>query len=221
MDQVLDGSFSEKQFSQGKHLLSDQERSLKSFNLPSILVMNKVDLVTNKQKLRDLQNELEDLGNFEKIFHVSASTGFGMDVLKSFLISKGKLRPWQFHPEMISEMSEVEKAEQAMKQAIYEKFFKEIPYQTGIKVTSWVPKINGELRIDIALDVKNKVQTGMLLGEKGRILNEVRERAAQILTERIQRPVKIYVEVKKRRNRIDIQNTQDSFTAIAESKNSN
>ena len=58
---------------------------------------------------------------------------------------------------MISEMSEVEKAEQAMKQAVFEKFFKEIPYQTGIKVTSWVPKINGELRIDIALDVKNDV----------------------------------------------------------------
>ncbi len=54
-------------------------------------------------------------------------------------------------------MSEVEKAEQAMKQAVFEKFFKEIPYQTGIKVTSWVPKINGELRIDIALDVKNDV----------------------------------------------------------------
>lgn len=64
-----------------------------------------------------------------------------------------------------------------MKQAVFEKFFKELPYQIGIKVTGWVPKINGELRIDFVLDVKNDIQVAMVLGEKGRILKEVRERA--------------------------------------------
>lgn len=64
-----------------------------------------------------------------------------------------------------------------MKQAMYEKFFKEIPYQTGIKVVGWVPKLNGELRVDITLDVRNDVQKSMLLGEKGRIIKEVRLRA--------------------------------------------
>lgn len=58
---------------------------------------------------------------------------------------------------MRSNQSEIEKAEEAMKQSIFEKFFQEIPYQIGIKVTGWVPKLNGELRIDIQLDVKNKV----------------------------------------------------------------
>lgn len=182
--------------------------------MPSVLVMNKVDLVTNKVKLRDLQNELEDLGNFEKIFHVSALTGFGLDTLRDYLLSKAKLRKWQHHPELISQHSEVEKAEEAMKQAIFEKFFKEIPYQIGIKVTGWVPKLNGELRIDIALDVKNDTQKKMLLGEKGRIIREVRERAQQILIEKIQRPVSMFVEVKIRRNKIADQNKFDSFEAL-------
>jgi len=35
----------------------------------------------------------------------------------------------------------------------------------------------------------------MVLGEKGRILKEVRERATQILTEKIQRPVVLTVDV--------------------------
>ena len=91
-------------------------------------MLNKVDLVANKQKFRTLQNELEDLGEFEKIFHVSAATGFGMDTLRNFLLSQAKPRKWQFHPEMRSQQSEVEKAEESMKQAIYEKFFKELPY---------------------------------------------------------------------------------------------
>lgn len=58
-----------------------------------------------------------------------------------------------------------------------EKFHHEIPYQTGIRVEGWVPKLNGELRIDFKLDVKTRVQQGILLGEKGRIIKEVRLRA--------------------------------------------
>ncbi len=101
-----------------------------------------------------------------------------------------------------------------MKQAIFEKFFQELPYQIGIKVTGWVPKLNGELRIDIQLDVKNKIQIGMLLGEKGRILKEVRERATQLLIEKLQRPVVLAVDITKRRNKIDIQNQFDSFNKV-------
>jgi GTP-binding protein Era len=66
--------------------MSEKEKELTSFSLPSILVLNKVDLVTNKVKLRTLQNELEDLGSFEKIFHTSVTTGFGIDALKEYLL---------------------------------------------------------------------------------------------------------------------------------------
>jgi GTPase Era involved in 16S rRNA processing len=62
-------------------------------------VLNKVDLVTNKIKFRELQNELEDLGEFEKIFHVSATSGFGMQPLKDYLLSRAKPRAWVYHPE--------------------------------------------------------------------------------------------------------------------------
>jgi GTPase Era involved in 16S rRNA processing len=62
-------------------------------------VLNKVDLVTNKIKFRELQNELEDLGEFEKIFHVSATSGFGMQPLKDYMLSRAKPRAWVYHPE--------------------------------------------------------------------------------------------------------------------------
>ena len=71
---------------------------------------------------------------------------------------------------------------------------------------SWVPKLTGELRIDFQLDVKNDVQIGMVLGEGGRILKDVRERAAQILMMNIQRQVSLTIQVVKRRNSIEAQN---------------
>ena len=71
---------------------------------------------------------------------------------------------------------------------------------------SWVPKLTGELRIDFQLDVKNDVQIGMVLGEGGRILKDVRDRAAQILMMNIQRQVSLTIQVVKRRNSIEAQN---------------
>lgn len=120
---MKDGSFSEEKFEEGAYMMSEEERKLTSSALPQILVLNKVDLVTNKMKFREMQNELEDLGEFEKIFHVSATTGFGMQPLRDYLLSRAKARKWEFHPDMKSNQSEIEKAEDSMKQAIFEKFF--------------------------------------------------------------------------------------------------
>eukprot|EP00347_Sterkiella_histriomuscorum_P018863 403343883 len=218
LDALQDDSFTDEKFSKGFYEMTEQEKEFQTYNIPSLLILNKVDLVTNKGKLRDLQNELEDLGNFEKIFHVSALSGFGLDTLREYLKSRAKLGKWEYHPELKSKQSEVEKVEEAMKQAIYEKFFKELPYQVGIKCVGWVPKLNGELRIDVALDVKNDVQKGMLLGEHGRIIRQVRERATQLLVEKIQRPVSMFVEVKIRRNEISSQNKFDSMEGVASKK---
>jgi hypothetical protein len=49
----------------------------------------------------------------------------------------------------------------------------------------------------------------MMLGERGRILGEVRERATQLLVESIQRPVTLTVTVVRRRNKIEAQNQYD------------
>lgn len=43
--------------------------------------MNKIDLCTNKRKLKWLISEIEDIGRFEKVFFTSAETGFGIDEL--------------------------------------------------------------------------------------------------------------------------------------------
>ena len=44
-----------------------------------------MDLCFNKRKLRWLLTELEDLARFERVFHISALTGYGMEELKEFL----------------------------------------------------------------------------------------------------------------------------------------
>ena len=54
--------------------------------MPCVLVMNKVDLVTNKRRMRNLQAELDDLARFDQIFHLSCETGFGVEALREYLM---------------------------------------------------------------------------------------------------------------------------------------
>ncbi len=45
------------------------------------LVLNKIDLVDNRRKFHSLIAEIEKHGKFDKIFYVSAATGYGIQEL--------------------------------------------------------------------------------------------------------------------------------------------
>jgi len=77
--------------------------------------MNKVDLVSNKRKFRSLEAELVDLGKWDKIFHTSVDTGFGMDALKEYIVEQARPRPWTYHSNLKSDATEVEKLEELMR----------------------------------------------------------------------------------------------------------
>lgn len=50
-------------------------------NFMKALVLNKIDLVENRRKFHSLIGEIEKYGKFDKIFYVSASTGYGITEL--------------------------------------------------------------------------------------------------------------------------------------------
>lgn len=83
---MQDDSFTEEAFTRGQYSMTASERELAGSGHQVTLVLNKVDLITNKRKLRSLQSELEDLCRFEAVFHVSCETGFGMKALQDYML---------------------------------------------------------------------------------------------------------------------------------------
>lgn len=176
-----------------------------SKHLSTILVLNKVDLVINKRKLKSLQEELEDIGSFDKVFHISCETGYGLDRLLTYLKSEAQRRPWRFHPDVKSTQSDQEKCEEIFRGIIFNRFYKEVPYGTMVRMTSWVPYNNGELKIKFQVEVKYEVQIAMFLGEKGRIMNELRFELDKELTKLYQMPVKTVIGLVTRRKGVPLE----------------
>lgn len=54
LDQMQEGTFNEDKYAKGLYNVDDEEKALHSTILPQILVLNKVDLVSNKMKFREL-----------------------------------------------------------------------------------------------------------------------------------------------------------------------
>jgi GTP-binding protein Era len=175
-------------------------------NISTLLVMNKIDLVVNKRKLKHLQEELEDIGAFEKVFHVSCSTGYGIDNLLGYLKAHAIRRNWSCHPDIKSKQTDIEKCEEMLKQIVFNRFYQEFPYHTGIMLTSWVPHNNGELRLSFQIEVKNEDNIGMVVGEDGRIMKEMRKELDKQLTVLYQQPVKSHINVIKRKGGEKIHN---------------
>ena len=103
--------------------------------IPTYLILNKIDLCTNKRKLRWLINDLEDIVRFEKIHFTSAETGYGTNDLLRALELESFSRPWSFDQNCKSDLSEIQVLEQIIKAAIFERFYKEVPHRVGIQVT--------------------------------------------------------------------------------------
>jgi GTP-binding protein Era len=165
--------------------------------VPAILALNKLDLVTSKAQLRTLQRELEDLGQFEKTVFLSAQTGYGIEGLVKHLLETSKRLPWLHNPTTRVPQPEVQKVAEILRQEIYRKYYQDIPHNIDIKVVSWVPRSNGQLIIDFQLDVRTKVQIGILLGQKGRILRDVKEGCQAELCKLLSRPVHIHISIVK------------------------
>lgn len=106
-----------------------------SKHIPTYLVMNKIDLCSNKRKLKESIDELEHIGKFEKIFYTSSETGYGIEDLIKDLEEEAYLGPWEHHPDLRTDMPEVRKLEELMKKVIFNRFYYEVPHSINPRVS--------------------------------------------------------------------------------------
>ncbi|CAI2369508.1 unnamed protein product [Moneuplotes crassus] len=166
----------------------------------SILVMNKVDLVSNRRRFNYIKQELQDIGNFDYVFHLSALTGYGMEELSEYIVSQATRRDWKAHPEVKSDQTEIDIVQEVMKQAVYKSYFYEVPYQIGVDCIGWVPKTNGELLVDYKLHVPKNSVKKIVIGRKGRIIKGLRQEVEAELSKHYQKPVQVCIQVVLERN---------------------
>ena len=178
----------------------DDEQALKALQYtetPVILVINKADLIKNKEKLLLFANEIFQKYKFAEIFYISASKGKGTQDLESKI--------YQMLPESENFYAEDQLTDKSTKYLISElireqlmlRLHQELPYSLTVEVESY--KDMGDIvHVHALIWVEREQQKNMLIGKHGESLKYVGINARKEIQDLVGKKVhlKLWAKVK-------------------------
>lgn len=167
-----------------------------------VLVLNKVDLV-KRERLLELTAELSGMGNFSKVFMISALSGDGVDDLMAYLASRMPEGPWMFPEDQLSDVSLRMLAAEITREKLFLNLHQELPYALTVETESWEDFKDGSVRIEQTIYVAREQHKAMCLGKGGKTIRLVRQAAQKEMEEAFGQPVHLFLFVKVRENWID------------------
>lgn len=166
---------------------------------PVILVLNKVDLVP-KTRLLELAAAFGDMMDFDRIFMVSATTGDGVEDLKTHLASTVPQGPWHFPPDQVSDATDRMLAAEVTREQLYRQLHAELPYESAIETEKYEERPDGSAVIHQQILVARDSQKAIVLGKGGSRIRAIGEAARAELSELLGRKVHLFLHVKVRPN---------------------
>jgi GTP-binding protein Era len=161
---------------------------------PPIVLLNKIDLMPNKEKLLPLLAELQQL-NFTNVFMVSASKNKGVADLKKYLLQNAPAGDWQYAEEALTDRSVKVMAEDITREKLYNFLHKEIPYALTVQTESWQETESSVVLHHVIL-VSRSNQKNIMLGEKGEVMKKVGMQARADIGKMLGKKVHLYLHVK-------------------------
>ena len=156
---------------------------------PRILLVNKVDLISDEQKEEKLKEIEEKLGKFDKIIFASGMYSFGMsqllEALDPYLEDGVKYYP----DDMYTDMSAYRIITEIVREKILLKTRDEIPHSVAIEIINVERKEGKKDKFDINIYVERDSQKGIIIGKDGKMLKEIgmeaRKEIEELLGEKI------------------------------------
>ncbi|KAL6074510.1 tRNA modification GTPase TrmE [Balamuthia mandrillaris] len=168
-----------------------------------VLVLNKMDLLSNanllKERVAVLTKPLNDQQLFERVFRISALKGVGVDTLKSFLVSKASPRDWTYPKDWKTNMSDVERVTEVIREKIYNRTNAEVPYLVEQENVGWRTNSKGELIIHQNIIVPRPNQKKLMVGKAGNAIKRIYLRAKLELQEIFNTKVHLFLQVKSKK----------------------
>ncbi len=153
---------------------------LKNCEQPVVLLINKVDKVTNKEDLFPFIAEMSERYEFADIIPISAQQARSaervVEVLKGYLPEQ----PFPYSEDEITTVSSAFLASEVLREKLTRRLNQELPYALTVEIESF--KIEGTMyRIHAVIWVERDSQKGIVIGKGGSALREASTQARREL----------------------------------------
>lgn len=149
------------------------ERIKESSKKPRILLVNKVDLISDEE-LEEKKIEIEEkLGKFEDIIFASGMYSFGLDKLLKALEPYLEEGVKYYPDDMYTDMSTYRIITEIIREKILLKTRDEIPHSVAIEIINVKREEGKKDTFDVNIYVERDSQKGIIIGQKGKMLKEI------------------------------------------------
>ena len=151
----------------------------KALGMPAILVINKIDIIKDKEILMKQILEYSKLYDFEAIVPVSASDGNGMNELLEELKKQASEGGHFFEDDTLTDQPERVIASEIIREKILRLCNAEIPHGTAVVIEKMKTRENGILDIDATIFCEKESHKRILIGKNGAMLKKISTFARQ------------------------------------------
>jgi GTP-binding protein Era len=134
---------------------------------PVALVINKVDLMEQKNELLPFTESLSARCEFDAVFPVSALRAQGLNELAAYVATQAPAGPHLFPEDQITDRSQRFLAAELVREKIVRQLGDELPYATAVEIEAFKHDERGILHINALILVEREGQKKILVGESG------------------------------------------------------
>lgn len=172
---------------------------LKQATCPVIVVLNKVDLLKNRERMLPLIDELAKRMSFAHIIPISVLKQINIDQLENAIHNLLPKAPHVFPSDQWTDRDQSFYLAEIIREKVMHRVHQEVPYGVSVLIESMQDKGHGVLSIDAVIWVERPGQKAILIGKKGEALKmigtQARKDMEDILGKRIF--LSLWVKIKK------------------------
>lgn len=171
---------------------------LEGKKIPVILVLNKIDLVSEAAILKKIR-QYSQMYDFKEIIPLSAQTGRNLDEFMNVMEKMLPEGPKYFPDDMITDQPERIIVQEIVREKILLRTHDEIPHAIGVFTEEFKVRENGKVYIRCTIYVERDSQKRIVIGSKGSLLKEAGKEAREEIQNIIGAPVflDLWVKVNK------------------------
>lgn len=151
---------------------------LEGRKVPVILVLNKIDLVSEAAILKKIR-QYSQMYNFNEIIPISAQTGRNLEEFMKVIEKILPEGPKYFPDDMITDQPERIIVQEIVREKILLRTHDEIPHSIGVFTEEFKTRENGKVYIRCTIYVERESQKRIVIGSKGSLLKEAGKEARE------------------------------------------
>ena len=172
-------------------------KKLEQVDVPVVLLVNKVDKISDKNQLLPFIQEVTDKYSFANVIPISAKQGDNIQQLEDYLLTQLPEAPPFFQNDEFTDRSTRFLTAEIIREKLVRELGNELPYQTTVEIERYKDE-EKITRIHALILVETKGQKVIVIGDKGARLKSIGTKARKDIETLIDRKVflQLWVKVK-------------------------